>query len=151
MPGPEEESGIVSSLVGLLERESRSEVFLEGISYALLKVAERGLLYAAEILLRYGADLNFEGTWCVCCPLSTRLYMRNISKIRFHEQRTSQERLMSDSFDPRLAAWDLKTPRGAFGVYVTGNHLTFLRILAFHFLYYIYNINWLYVKPLLSP
>lgn len=58
---PEEQSGICSSLVELLERESHSEVFLEGISYALFKVAERGLLNAAEILLRYGADLNFEG------------------------------------------------------------------------------------------
>lgn len=58
---PEEQSEICSSLVELLERESHSEVFLEGISYALLKVAERGLLYASEILLRYGADLNFEG------------------------------------------------------------------------------------------
>lgn len=58
---PEDESGLRSSLVDLLERESQSEVFLEGISYALFKVAEQGLMYAAEILLRYGADLNFEG------------------------------------------------------------------------------------------
>lgn len=58
---PEDESSLCSSLEELLERESQSEVFLEGISYALFKVAERGLVYAAEILLRYGADLNFEG------------------------------------------------------------------------------------------
>lgn len=58
---PEEESTLCSSLVELLERESESEVFLEGISYALFKMAERGLVFAAEILLRYGADLNFEG------------------------------------------------------------------------------------------
>ncbi|XP_074526511.1 ankyrin repeat and SOCS box protein 6 [Halichoeres trimaculatus] len=57
---PEEEAALCSSLVELLERESQSEVFLEGISYVLFKVAERGLVYAAEILLRYGADLNFE-------------------------------------------------------------------------------------------
>lgn len=57
---PEEEARLCSSLVELLERESQSEVFLEGISYVLFKVAERGLVYAAEILLRYGADLNFE-------------------------------------------------------------------------------------------
>ncbi|XP_026178247.1 ankyrin repeat and SOCS box protein 6 [Mastacembelus armatus] len=57
---PEEESGLCRSLVELLERESQSEVFVEGISYALFKVAERGLVFAAEILLRYGADLNFE-------------------------------------------------------------------------------------------
>ncbi|KAK5871238.1 hypothetical protein PBY51_004130 [Eleginops maclovinus] len=54
---PEGES---SSLVELLERESHSEVFVEGISCALSKVAEHGLVNAAEILLRYGADLNFE-------------------------------------------------------------------------------------------
>lgn len=58
---PEDESGLCSSLVEVLERESQSEVFVEGISYALFKMAERGLTYAAEILLRYGADLNFEG------------------------------------------------------------------------------------------
>ncbi|XP_053276691.1 ankyrin repeat and SOCS box protein 6 [Pleuronectes platessa] len=57
---PEDESGRRSSLVELLERESQSEVFMEGISYALYRVAERGLGYAAEILLRYGAYLNFE-------------------------------------------------------------------------------------------
>lgn len=45
----------------LLEQESQSEVFVEGISYALFKMAERGLLQPAKILLRYGADLNFEG------------------------------------------------------------------------------------------
>lgn len=58
---PEDESGLCTSLVELLERESQSEVFVEGISYALFKVAERGLVSAAEILLRYGAYLNFEG------------------------------------------------------------------------------------------
>ena len=52
---------VCSSLVDLLERESKSPVFEAGISYALFKVAERGLVYAAEILLRYGANLNFEG------------------------------------------------------------------------------------------
>uniref|UniRef100_A0A1A8MKS5 Ankyrin repeat and SOCS box containing 6 n=1 Tax=Nothobranchius pienaari TaxID=704102 RepID=A0A1A8MKS5_9TELE len=57
---PEDESSRSSSLVELLEQESQSEVFVEGISYALFKVAERGLEYAAEILLQYGADINFE-------------------------------------------------------------------------------------------
>ncbi|XP_058493268.1 ankyrin repeat and SOCS box protein 6 [Solea solea] len=57
---PEDKSGPCSSLVELLERESQSEVFVEGISYALFKVAEKGLVPAAEILLRYGAFLNFE-------------------------------------------------------------------------------------------
>lgn len=62
---PEDEAGRCSSLVELLEQESQSEVFVEGISYALFKVAERGLVYAAKILLRYGADINFEGEF-VC-------------------------------------------------------------------------------------
>lgn len=57
---PEEESRVCASLSELLERESQSEVFNEGISYALFKVAEQGLVYAAEILLQFGADLNFE-------------------------------------------------------------------------------------------
>lgn len=57
----EEESAISRSLVELLEQESQSEVFVEGISYALFKMAERGLVQPAKILLRYGADLNFEG------------------------------------------------------------------------------------------
>ncbi|KAK1892140.1 Ankyrin repeat and SOCS box protein 6 [Dissostichus eleginoides] len=57
---PEGESAPCSSLAELLERESQSEVFVEGISCSLSKVAEHGLVDAAEILLRYGADLNFE-------------------------------------------------------------------------------------------
>ncbi|KAM3611374.1 uncharacterized protein V6R79_017418 [Siganus canaliculatus] len=57
---PDAECGRCRSLVELLERESQSEVFMEGISYALFKMAERGLVSAAEILLRYGAGLNFE-------------------------------------------------------------------------------------------
>ncbi|KAJ8388801.1 hypothetical protein AAFF_G00130340 [Aldrovandia affinis] len=56
----ESEGALCQSLVELLEKESQSAVFEEGISYALFKVAERGLVHAAEILLRYGADLNFE-------------------------------------------------------------------------------------------
>ncbi|KAG7480517.1 hypothetical protein MATL_G00056890 [Megalops atlanticus] len=57
--GTTENEGAIS-LVELLEKESQSPVFEEGISYALFKVAERGLVSAAEVLLRYGADLNFE-------------------------------------------------------------------------------------------
>ncbi|XP_029960696.1 ankyrin repeat and SOCS box protein 6 [Salarias fasciatus] len=56
----EDESSMCSALVRLLERESQSEVFKEGINYALFKMAERGKLDAVRILLRYGADLNFE-------------------------------------------------------------------------------------------
>ncbi|KAK5932576.1 hypothetical protein CgunFtcFv8_004268 [Champsocephalus gunnari] len=57
---PDGESAPCSSLAELLERESQSEVFVEGISCSLSKVAEYGLVDAAEILLRYGAELNFE-------------------------------------------------------------------------------------------
>ena len=55
------EDRLCDSLAVLLEKESQSAVFEEGISYALFKVSERGLACAAEVLLRYGADLNFEG------------------------------------------------------------------------------------------
>ncbi|XP_063172144.1 ankyrin repeat and SOCS box protein 6 [Candoia aspera] len=44
----------------LLERESHSTFYQEGVSYALLKVAELGLVQAAEILLHNGADITFE-------------------------------------------------------------------------------------------
>uniref|UniRef100_A0A3Q2Y2J8 Ankyrin repeat and SOCS box containing 6 n=1 Tax=Hippocampus comes TaxID=109280 RepID=A0A3Q2Y2J8_HIPCM len=47
-------------LIELLERESQSEVFLEGIGYSLFKVAEQGRVEAAEVLLQYRANLNFE-------------------------------------------------------------------------------------------
>uniref|UniRef100_A0A3B5JZH1 Ankyrin repeat and SOCS box containing 6 n=1 Tax=Takifugu rubripes TaxID=31033 RepID=A0A3B5JZH1_TAKRU len=79
---PEEQSGICSSLVELLERESHSEVFREGISYALFKVAERGLLYAAEILLRYGADLNFEDPVSYYNPLHVAVLRNRPTMVR---------------------------------------------------------------------
>ncbi|XP_073456238.1 ankyrin repeat and SOCS box protein 6 [Aquarana catesbeiana] len=44
----------------LLERHSDSAYYKDGISYSLLKVAELGVVPAAEILLQYGADLSFE-------------------------------------------------------------------------------------------
>lgn len=47
----------------LLERHSDSAYYKDGISYSLLKVAELGLVPAAEILLQYGADLSFEGKY----------------------------------------------------------------------------------------
>lgn len=68
---PDGESAPCSSLAELLERESQSEVFVEGISCSLSKVAEHGLVDAAEILLRYGAELNFEG------KLSRKLIVHN--------------------------------------------------------------------------
>ncbi|XP_034547534.1 ankyrin repeat and SOCS box protein 6 [Notolabrus celidotus] len=79
---PEEEAGLCSSLVELLERESQSEVFLEGISYALFKVAERGLVYAAEILLRYGADLNFEDPVSYYNPLHIAVLRNKPNMVR---------------------------------------------------------------------
>ncbi|XP_067398100.1 ankyrin repeat and SOCS box protein 6 [Emydura macquarii macquarii] len=44
----------------LLERETQSPFYQEAVSYSLLKVAELGLVHAAEILLQYGANLIFE-------------------------------------------------------------------------------------------
>lgn len=79
---PEDESARCRSLVELLERESQSEVFMEGISYALFKVAERGLAYAAEILLRYGADLNFEDPVSYYNPLHIAVLRNRPNMVR---------------------------------------------------------------------
>ncbi|KAM3857796.1 ankyrin repeat and SOCS box protein 6-like [Diretmus argenteus] len=57
---PRDDNGLCSALVELLERESQSDVFHKGIGYALDYVAEMGLVCDAEVLLDYGADLNFE-------------------------------------------------------------------------------------------
>lgn len=80
--GPEDEPGVCSSLAELLERESQSEVFVEGISYALFKVAERGLVNAAEILLRYGADLNFEDPVSYYNPLHIAVLRNRPNMVR---------------------------------------------------------------------
>ncbi|XP_020488583.1 ankyrin repeat and SOCS box protein 6 [Labrus bergylta] len=79
---PDEEAGLRKSLTELLERESHSEVFLEGISYALFKVAERGLVYAAETLLRYGADLNFEDPVSYYNPLHIAVLRNRPSMVK---------------------------------------------------------------------
>ncbi|XP_056143879.1 ankyrin repeat and SOCS box protein 6 isoform X2 [Lampris incognitus] len=79
---PEDEERLSSSLVELLERESESEVFEEGISYALFKVAEKGHVYAAEILLRYGADLNFEDPVSYYNPLHIAVLRNSPSMVR---------------------------------------------------------------------
>ncbi|XP_053551941.1 ankyrin repeat and SOCS box protein 6 isoform X2 [Bombina bombina] len=44
----------------LLERHLWSAFYKEGVSYALLKVAELGYVPAAALLLQHGADLSFE-------------------------------------------------------------------------------------------
>ncbi|KAL0979472.1 hypothetical protein UPYG_G00185510 [Umbra pygmaea] len=77
---PEEEDSLCGSLVELLEKESQSTVFEEGISYALFRVAERGLVSAAEVLLRYGADLNFEDPVSYYNPLHIAV-LRNKPKM----------------------------------------------------------------------
>uniref|UniRef100_A0A673L7T2 Ankyrin repeat and SOCS box protein 6-like n=1 Tax=Sinocyclocheilus rhinocerous TaxID=307959 RepID=A0A673L7T2_9TELE len=56
----DDEESVSGALVELLDRESQSPVFMEGISYSLFRVADIGLVSAAQVLLRYGADLNFE-------------------------------------------------------------------------------------------
>ncbi|XP_047449081.1 ankyrin repeat and SOCS box protein 6 isoform X2 [Mugil cephalus] len=79
---PGDDSGLCSSLEELLERESQSEVFVEGISYALFKVAERGLVDAAQILLRYGADLNFEDPVSYYNPLHIAVLRNRPNMVR---------------------------------------------------------------------
>ncbi|XP_017911440.1 PREDICTED: ankyrin repeat and SOCS box protein 6 isoform X2 [Capra hircus] len=54
-----EESRILV-LTELLERKAHSPFYQEGVSNALLKMAELGLTRAAAVLLRNGANLNFE-------------------------------------------------------------------------------------------
>ncbi|XP_039620363.1 ankyrin repeat and SOCS box protein 6 isoform X1 [Polypterus senegalus] len=66
--GVDSQAGTASEIDGsayitlreVLERESQSSLFKEGISYALFKVAETQLVNAAELLLQYQADLSFE-------------------------------------------------------------------------------------------
>uniref|UniRef100_A0A8C3A7L8 Ankyrin repeat and SOCS box containing 6 n=1 Tax=Cyclopterus lumpus TaxID=8103 RepID=A0A8C3A7L8_CYCLU len=79
---PEDQSGVCGSLAQLLERESKSDVFMEGIGYALFKVAERGLVNAAEILLRYGADLNFEDPVSYYNPLHIAVLRNKPNMVR---------------------------------------------------------------------
>lgn len=55
-----EESRILV-LTELLERKAHSPFYQEGVSNALLKMAELGLTQAADVLLQNGANLNFEG------------------------------------------------------------------------------------------
>ncbi|XP_073909120.1 ankyrin repeat and SOCS box protein 6 isoform X3 [Castor canadensis] len=54
-----EESRILV-LTELLEKKAHSPFYQEGVSNALLKMAELGLTRAADVLLRNGANLNFE-------------------------------------------------------------------------------------------
>lgn len=55
-----EESRILA-LTELLEQKAHSPFYQEGVSNALLKMAELGLARAAAVLLQSGANLNFEG------------------------------------------------------------------------------------------
>uniref|UniRef100_A0AAY4BP33 SOCS box domain-containing protein n=1 Tax=Denticeps clupeoides TaxID=299321 RepID=A0AAY4BP33_9TELE len=57
---PAGEDEVCRSLQDLLDRECQSAVFVKGISCALFKVAERGNLTAAKVLLRNGAEVDFE-------------------------------------------------------------------------------------------
>nr|XP_048287954.1 ankyrin repeat and SOCS box protein 6 isoform X3 [Myodes glareolus] len=54
-----EESRILG-LTELLEQKAHSPFYQEGVSNALLKMAELGLTRAAAVLLQSGANLNFE-------------------------------------------------------------------------------------------
>ncbi|KAF2984724.1 hypothetical protein EK904_013652 [Melospiza melodia maxima] len=59
----------LSAVRRVLERETHSPFYQEGVSYALLKVTELGLIPAAEILLEFGADLSFEDPVTYYTPL----------------------------------------------------------------------------------
>ncbi|XP_016323755.1 ankyrin repeat and SOCS box protein 6-like [Sinocyclocheilus anshuiensis] len=65
----DDEESVSGALASLLDRESQSPVFMEGISYSLFRVADLGLVSAAQVLLRYGADLNFEDSVSYYNPL----------------------------------------------------------------------------------
>ncbi|KAF3696043.1 Ankyrin repeat and SOCS box protein 6 [Channa argus] len=78
----EDQSAVCRSLAELLERESESEEFVKGISYAMFKVAERGLLDAAKMLLRYGADLNFEDPVSYYNPLHIAVLRNKPNMVR---------------------------------------------------------------------
>ncbi|XP_021529749.2 ankyrin repeat and SOCS box protein 6 isoform X2 [Aotus nancymaae] len=54
------EEGRILVLTELLEKKAHSPFYQEGVSNALLKMAELGLTEAADVLLRHGANLNFE-------------------------------------------------------------------------------------------
>nr|XP_009500955.1 PREDICTED: ankyrin repeat and SOCS box protein 6 isoform X2 [Phalacrocorax carbo] len=59
----------LSAVRRVLERETHSPFYQEGVSYALLKVTELGRIPAAEILLEFGADLSFEDPVTYYTPL----------------------------------------------------------------------------------
>lgn len=52
---------LLHSLEEVLMHMSESEVFEEGIGSALFKLAELGEVTSAQVLLRHGANLHFEG------------------------------------------------------------------------------------------
>lgn len=52
---------LLHSLEEVLLEMCHSEVFDEGISCALFKLAEQGEVSSAQVLLHYGANLHFEG------------------------------------------------------------------------------------------
>ncbi|NXC04888.1 ASB6 protein, partial [Orthonyx spaldingii] len=58
-----------SAVRRVLERETHSPFYQQGVSYTLLKVTELGLVPAAEILLEFGADLSFEDPVTYYTPL----------------------------------------------------------------------------------
>ncbi|XP_069465327.1 ankyrin repeat and SOCS box protein 6 [Ambystoma mexicanum] len=57
---PVEDDAKIQVLTNVLRREAQSTFYQEGVSYSMLKIAELGLARTAEVLLQFGADLNFE-------------------------------------------------------------------------------------------
>ncbi|XP_056320081.1 ankyrin repeat and SOCS box protein 6 isoform X2 [Danio aesculapii] len=78
----DDEESVSEALSELLDRESQSPVFKEGISYSLFRVAEFGLVSAARVLLRYGADLNFEDPVSYYNPLHVAVLRNKPDMVR---------------------------------------------------------------------
>ncbi|XP_037115291.1 ankyrin repeat and SOCS box protein 6 [Syngnathus acus] len=106
---PEDETRLCSSLMELLERESHSEVFMNGISYALFKMAERGQVEAAEVLLQYGADLNFEDPVSFYSPLHIAVLRNRPNMVKLlveHKAQIEQRDRIHESSPLDLASED---------------------------------------------
>ncbi|XP_057688913.1 ankyrin repeat and SOCS box protein 6 [Corythoichthys intestinalis] len=106
----EDERRLCSSLVELLERESHSEMFLEGISSALFKVAERGLVQAAKVLLRYRADLHFEDPVSFYNPLHIAVLRNRPNMVKLlveHKADIEKKHRIHESSPLDLASEDL--------------------------------------------
>ncbi|XP_077570586.1 ankyrin repeat and SOCS box protein 6 [Stigmatopora nigra] len=106
----EDEQRLCNSLIQLLEQESHSEFFLEGISSALFKVAERGLVQAAKVLLQYRADLHFEDPVSFYNPLHIAVLRNRPNMVKLlveHKADIEKRHRIHESSPLDLASEDL--------------------------------------------